>query len=378
MTMAGVEGSDPPEREELPSEDTGTASSPPSPSPPQSCEEKNEIGAVESEESISTSPPTAFTMIRASELFPLPRCNVEMDHLILPFTKVPGEGVRHYGLTKDCSKIILTNYRLNVTSGSEPPSANIPIGSIESVELRDLFFIQIACKTGQCVRVAFKDNTEAEEWYRYLMAAIEPPDRLEEVFALAHCAWAKEEGFEEFDPSRSQTQPLSDRAIFLAEIRRLRFDTDAAWRISKVNQDLRLCSTYPEEVLVPNSITDTELEAVSHFRTARRFPSIVWRDVKTGAVLVRCSQPEVGWLGWRSPEDEKMIQSIAETCSCDAGDLSSNEGSIADESLNGNAESASIKDLSREASKIGEIKKVIMNRMITSLSLQLANTCYCC
>lgn len=34
-----------------------------------------------------------------------------------------------------------------------------------------------------------------------------------------------------------------------------------------------------------------------------------------GAVIARTSQPEVGWLFWRSKEDESMIQQIIDACS---------------------------------------------------------------
>lgn len=33
-----------------------------------------------------------------------------------------------------------------------------------------------------------------------------------------------------------------------------------------------------------------------------------------GAVIARCSQPEVGWLGWRSPEDEALLHAIGTAC----------------------------------------------------------------
>lgn len=33
-----------------------------------------------------------------------------------------------------------------------------------------------------------------------------------------------------------------------------------------------------------------------------------------GAVIARTSQPEVGWLFWRSREDEMMIQQIVDAC----------------------------------------------------------------
>ena len=36
-----------------------------------------------------------------------------------------------------------------------------------------------------------------------------------------------------------------------------------------------------------------------------------------GACLARCSQPEVGWLGWRSTNDENLVQAILDACAWD-------------------------------------------------------------
>ena len=35
--------------------------------------------------------------------------------------------------------------------------------------------------------------------------------------------------------------------------------------------------------------------------------------------VFRCSQPAVGWLGWRSSEDEELVNAIAEACAYDTG-----------------------------------------------------------
>ena len=37
-----------------------------------------------------------------------------------------------------------------------------------------------------------------------------------------------------------------------------------------------------------------------------------------GAVIARCSQPEVGWLGWRSQEDENLLHAIGTACAMDS------------------------------------------------------------
>lgn len=37
-----------------------------------------------------------------------------------------------------------------------------------------------------------------------------------------------------------------------------------------------------------------------------------------GAVIARCSQPEVGWFGWRSQEDENLLHAIGTACAMDS------------------------------------------------------------
>jgi myotubularin-related protein 3/4 len=72
----------------------------------------------------------------------------------------------------------------------------------------------------------------------------------------------------------------------------------------------RLCNTYPKMLVVPAWITDKELDTSSGFRSSRRLPVVVWRHQGNGAVIARASQPEVGWLGWRSQTDEYLIHSF--------------------------------------------------------------------
>lgn len=47
-----------------------------------------------------------------------------------------------------------------------------------------------------------------------------------------------------------------------------------------------------------------------------------YRHAGNGAVIARCSQPEVGWLGWRSAEDEDLIKAISDACTFDRGPVS--------------------------------------------------------
>ena len=79
-----------------------------------------------------------------------------------------------------------------------------------------------------------------------------------------------------------------------------------------------------------------------------------------GAVLARCSQPEVGWLGWRSADDEDLVRAIADASAYDHPGAAKPDFSDEEKSsdLNGSCESGngtggsdgvpSLKDLSAE------------------------------
>ena len=49
--------------------------------------------------------------------------------------------------------------------------------------------------------------------------------------------------------------------------------------------------------------------------------SVIWcsRHQKSGAVIARCSQPEISWWGWRNTDDEYLVTSIAKACQMDTG-----------------------------------------------------------
>lgn len=116
------------------------------------------------------------------------------------------------------------------------------------------------------------------------------------------------------------------------QIERQGYDTSVTWRVSVANLDFKLCTTYPSHILVPTSISDDKLEAVASYRSVRRLPAVVWRNRRNGAVLARCSQPEVGWLGWRSTEDENLLRAILDACFYDSGQLKSASAAAASSS----------------------------------------------
>ena len=126
----------------------------------------------------------------------------------LTFEEIPGEWTIRMAKTRD-GKVVLSNYRLHVSivnqNDMEEETAipnivnfgigmNVPLGCIESVEQRDLFYLDVYCKDGRYYRIRFDDNSSCEDWQKYVNQAIAPPDKIQDVFAFGHRAWAEEQG----------------------------------------------------------------------------------------------------------------------------------------------------------------------------------------
>lgn len=81
------------------------------------------------------------------------------------------------------------------------------------------------------------------------------------------------------------------------------------WRVTEVNSEYSLCSTYPSRLIVPHDIRDDELNSLSTCRARCRLPVISWCNPETGAVLARSSQPK-GTIGFRKDCDERLVSAL--------------------------------------------------------------------
>lgn len=89
--------------------------------------------------------------------------------------------------------------------------------------------------------------------------------------------------------------------------------TETYWRLTTLNQDYKLCSTYPSTIIVPEQISDNVIKHASKFRSKQRIPAVVYKHrLNTNRnIIARCSQPLVGLnLQNRSIQDEKLISEI--------------------------------------------------------------------
>ncbi|XP_036436406.1 myotubularin-related protein 4 isoform X6 [Colossoma macropomum] len=261
--------------------------------------------------------PPSLEYIQAKDLFPQKELVKEEEGLQVPFPALQGEGVEFLGRADDAI-IAISNYRLHIKF--KDSIINVPLRLIESVEGRDMFQLHIICKDSKVVRCHFSTFKQCQEWLKRLNRAIAHPTRLEDLFALAYHAWCLGGCADDEDQHLHLCRPGEHvRHRMEMEVKRMCFDMQNAWRVSDINSNYKLCSSYPQKLLVPVWITDKELESVASFRSWKRIPVVVYRHQRNGAVIARCSQPEISWWGWRNTEDEYLVTSIAKACLLDPG-----------------------------------------------------------
>ncbi|XP_077167174.1 phosphatidylinositol-3,5-bisphosphate 3-phosphatase MTMR4 isoform X1 [Paroedura picta] len=261
--------------------------------------------------------PPSLEYIQAKDLFPHKELIKEEESLQVPFTVLQGEGVEYLGHASDAI-IAISNYRLHIKY--KDSVINVPLRMMESVESRDMFQLHIVCKDSKVVRCHFSTFKQCQEWLKRLSRAIARPTKPEDLFAFAYHAWCLGVCADEEDQHAHLCRPGDHvKFRFEMELARMGFDLQNAWRVSDINNNYKLCTSYPQKLLVPVWITDKELENVASFRSWKRIPVVVYRHLRNGAVIARCSQPEISWWGWRNADDEYLVTSIAKACALNPG-----------------------------------------------------------
>ena len=191
------------------------------------------------------------------------KCPINPDDL--PFDLLAGEELLDHADDLPDGNLYLTTYRLFLFSNKSCCSfINCPIRLIDALEMRDNIYIYIQCKDMRSFRLTFFIAEKCCLWLRKLNESIAIPTCLDDLFAMKF--------FSAIPPNQEHT--IRDR--FHDEIIRLQLDADP-WRVTEINRNYDLCSSYPEFCVVPMAITDKELAEVAKFRSYRRFPTIVWR-----------------------------------------------------------------------------------------------------
>jgi len=83
------------------------------------------------------------------------------------------------------------------------------------------------------------------------------------------------------------------------------------WKLTDLNKDFGLCSTYDQVLSVPALAPDNIVKGSAQFRSRQRLPVLTYLHTNAAAI-VRCAQPMAG-ANNRSAEDEKYFEYLVET-----------------------------------------------------------------
>lgn len=254
------------------------------------------------------------------------------DSLQISFRKLLGEEVIDHctGIYTAPTNVVitgaleLTNYQLhfvqpNVLSGklrgttifpgTNCPqfTARVPLGVIQSIDQKFTqgtvknMVIHLMCKDMRELRFTLTDSSKAQSFYDNLKAYTFPSLSKLPLFAYVHGAKCIEnnicttDGWDIYNPEE--------------EFHRQNIATNG-WKITKINVDYRLCDTYPAVLAVPLEVTDELLVACAPHRSRGRIPVLSWLHPESKASLTRASQPQVGFQGRRSIEDEELVRHL--------------------------------------------------------------------
>ncbi|CAH8544744.1 unnamed protein product [Schistosoma margrebowiei] len=215
--------------------------------------------------------------------------------------------------------LTLTNYRLIFSTKRPQSSWSIPTTLVWKAEAFEMIHIKIITKIGISVTWSFVDEIACDAGYAHITSLIDTPKDIDSLFACKFRS-SLEANIPNHPFLLSACELLQindvdrtlDTALVCFEFRRMNFDK--TWKITDINNEFKICSTYPRHHIVPRSISDNDIINMASFRSHNRFLTVVWRSQVTGAVLLRCAQPCVGLMCSRNEYDEKFLRTVLACC----------------------------------------------------------------
>ncbi|VDN96945.1 unnamed protein product [Rodentolepis nana] len=180
-----------------------------------------------------------------------------------------------------------------------------------------LVHLDIVTKIGTTFNCQFSSVGTCEAWIKQINALLFSPKHYKTSFSVLF----REELKQRIDNhpllfSLKEIIGLGDKdtsfeaSMVYYEFERLEFNSD--WKITDENNSI--CKSYPRYHIMPRGVSDQDISSMASFRSHHRFPSVVWRSRKTGAVLLRCAQPCVGIMYSRNELDERFVAAVLENC----------------------------------------------------------------
>lgn len=239
----------------------------------------------------------------------------------IPF--LPSEQIRRLGMLTN-GKICMTNYRILFYVSEPSHTICIPNNLVWRADVVGLNRLKLTTKLGNCFSCSFQTEYLCELWTTLILSLMDCPREASSLFAVSYRRALTEINEEHpcLQPTIEHLQlddndTVLDAALVIHEFKRLNFNDD--WKITDVNSDFQICSSYPKYHIMPRNIKDADIPSMATFRSHNRFPTVVWRSKDTGAVLIRCAQPCVGIMYSRSELDEMFVRAILSSCQRNCG-----------------------------------------------------------
>ncbi|KAK0418369.1 hypothetical protein QR680_013526 [Steinernema hermaphroditum] len=238
--------------------------------------------------------------------------------------------------------VYFTNYRVLFMLEDKTGIAVIPRVALEYVQVEgDDTIITVICRNGRLFRISTGNPDRARAIHKRLLVMAAEARSPASLFAFQVA-----QSVTDATPSWLRGGPVLGITFdeLQKEFDRLQFTS--YWKISSANTGFNLIETYPEHLIVPESITDQSLATAVAGRFLGRIPSAVWRDVKSGATLFRSSQPVISWFGPTNSDEvdlyDKCRQCTGDNASMIIMDARSSTSAHANRVKGGGFESANV------------------------------------
>lgn len=254
---------------------------------------------------------------------------------------LPGEKVFELSVVKNCflripnpfcevrGRLLATNFRLKFQTPKgtlrkelewmkDARFFDVPMGLVEDIKdeksttITGAIEYKLTVKTKDLRQLIFLVTTEQD--LRNVIDAVtafSTPGNPTLLFAFKHfdairasAQLQEPDGWNIYDPLQEYTRMGIETEIIP--------NPSSPWRVSNLNRDYQLCSSYPAVLALPRSISDQALRAVAGFRKRGRLPALSWcgGPELDFASLWRCSQTTEGLMGQKCQEDQNLVECI--------------------------------------------------------------------
>lgn len=144
--------------------------------------------------------------------------------------------------------LLVTNFRVFLLMHESISFINVPIMLVESLEIKEIFYLYVYLKNAKTIRLGFSSSEKAALWMQRLNSIISKSIKLEELFAFTFYSWLTNEKSDESvfnSDSASSAAENGTRCLFsrsdktnlvCKEYKRMKFDSNV-WRLSDVNKN---------------------------------------------------------------------------------------------------------------------------------------------